>query len=205
MTEQTAVTSQPAGQHPLRQPRSRVRRAMRLSYAFLRLKVLHVTDTPHRIAMGVAVGVFVAFGLAPFLGTHIFAALLLATVLGGNKIAALASMWVHNPVTMWPIIFGEYELGKHIVGLWSKAPRGGHELLKRFLDTWEEQGVFTYPFVGEFWHELSHVMVKIGLEVTIGCVVLGVVTAVLSYFAAKEIVIEHRRKNPHRRYRLGVR
>jgi hypothetical protein len=175
---------------------------LRKSIAFMKLKVLHITDTPHRIAMGVAVGVFVGFGLAPFLGTHIIAALLLAMLFGGNKIAAIASMWVHNPVTMWPIIFADYELGRHVVNLWTRTPRGGHELLKRFLDNWEEQGVFTYPFVGEFWHELSHVMVKIGLEVSIGCAILGVIMAVLAYFAAKEIIIEHRKKNPHRRYRV---
>jgi uncharacterized protein len=189
---------------PLRPPRGTLIRAWRKTIAFTKLKVLHVTDTPHRIAMGVAVGVFVAFGLAPFLGTHIVAALVLAAIFGGNKIAALASMWVHNPITMWPIIFGEYELGKHIMQLWSKAPKGGHLLLKNFLDNWEDQGVFVYPFHLDFWHELSHVMVKIGLEVGIGCLILGLVTAVLSYFASKEIVIEHRRKNPHRRYRLGV-
>jgi uncharacterized protein len=205
MTEspgESGVGQPPHG--PLRPRRSAAKRLLRSTYAFLKLKVLHVTDTPHRIAMGVAVGVFVAFGLAPFLGTHIFAALVLSAILGGNKIAAIASMWVHNPITMWPIIFGEYELGKHVVGLWTRAPKGGHELLKRFLDNWEDQGVFSYPFVTEFWHELSHVMMKIGLEVGIGCAILGVVTAVLSYFAAKEIVIEHRKKNPHVRYRTEI-
>jgi uncharacterized protein len=205
MTESSNARSpqQPA-RWPLRPPRGTAVRLWRKSIAFLKLKVLHITDTPHRIAMGVAVGAFVAFGLAPFLGTHIIAALLLAMLFGGNKIAALGSMWVHNPVTMWPIIFAEYELGRHVVNLWTRTPKGGHELLKGFLDTWEEQGVFSYPFVSEFWHELSHVMVKIGLEVSIGCSILGVTTAVLAYFAAKEIIIEHRKKNPHRRYRMGA-
>jgi uncharacterized protein (DUF2062 family) len=170
----------------------------RKAVAFLKLKVLHITDTPHRIAMGVAVGVFVAFGLAPFLGTHIIAAFILAMLFGGNKIAALGSMWVHNPITMWPIIFAEYELGKHVVNLWTRTPKG-------FLDSWEELGVFSYPFAAEFWYQLSHVMMKIGLEVSIGCTLLGVVTAFLSYFAAKEIIIEHRKKNPHKRYRTGAR
>jgi uncharacterized protein len=194
----------PAEHRPLRPRRGFVMRMFRKTYAFIKVRVLHVNDTPNRIAMGVAVGVFVAFGLAPFLGTHIFAALILAAILGGNKIAALASMWVHNPITMWPIIFGEYELGRHVVGLWTRAPKGGHELLKRFLDTWEDQGVFTFPFDAEFWHELSHVMVKIGLEVSIGCLILGLTTAFVSYFAAKEIVIEHRKKNPHKRYHAAL-
>jgi uncharacterized protein (DUF2062 family) len=199
---QDEKTSQQPARTPLRPSRKTSTRLWRKSLAFLKLKVLHITDTPHRIAMGVAVGVFVAFGLAPFLGTHIVAALVLAMIFGGNKIAAIGAMWVHNPVTMWPIIFAEYELGKHVVHLWTRTPKGGHELLKQFLDNWEEQGVFSYPFGSEFWYNLSHLMVKIGMEVTIGCAILGVITSVLAYFAAKEIIIEHRKKNPHRRYRV---
>jgi hypothetical protein len=47
-------------------------------------------------------------------------------------------------------------------------------------------------------------MLAIGLEVAIGCAVLGVTGSLLTYYAAKEIIIEHRKKSPHRRYHQGA-
>jgi|GEM_PF-901736 len=205
MTEPSDSTMDEQSDRPsavLRPPRSRAHLTWRRFLAILKLRVLHVNDTPHRIAMGVAIGVFVSIGLGPFLGIHTFVVLVLAVLLRANKVAALAAMWIHNPLTMWPIVFAEYELGKRIVRVFSDSYEQGEELLRGFLKNWEARGVFVFPFGADFWRELTHMMVKIGLEVSIGCVVLGSLGAVLSYYAAKEIIIEHRRRNPHRRHQV---
>jgi uncharacterized protein (DUF2062 family) len=206
MTEPRNATTEQQNQQAVgfvRPPRNRMHVIVRRAKVFLKLRVLHVNDTPHRIAMGVAVGVFVGISMAPFLGIHTIIVLLLAVLLRANKAASLASMWIHNPLTMWPIVFAEYELGKGVVRIFSDSYEQGEELLRSFLKNWEARGIFMFPFDAEFWREFTRMMVKIGLEVSIGCIVLGAGGAAISYFAAKEIITEHRKRSPHRRYRMG--
>ena len=68
---------------------------------FLIVKVLHANDTPHRIALGIAIGVFI--GLTPTVGLQMIIALALATALRANKVVCIPMVWITNPVTLVPI------------------------------------------------------------------------------------------------------
>jgi uncharacterized protein (DUF2062 family) len=69
--------------------------------------------SPHEVALGTALGVFFSLSL-PF--AHMAAAGVAAVALRGNLIAAVASTWVVNPVTVGPIYYGAYRLGHRLVG-----------------------------------------------------------------------------------------
>lgn len=76
-------------------------------------KVLALNDSPHAIALGVAVGIFV--GLTPTVGvqTILILGLVVATrkFVYFNATAAMASTYVSNPITMVPMYYGWYRIG----------------------------------------------------------------------------------------------
>lgn len=76
-------------------------------------KVLALNDSPHAIALGVAVGIFV--GLTPTVGvqTILILGVVFATrrLVYFNATAAMASTYVSNPVTMLPMYYGWYRIG----------------------------------------------------------------------------------------------
>ena len=81
--------------------------AARAAMCVYRLRRL--SDTPHAVALGFAVGVFSA--LTPFLGTHMVMAALIAWVIGGSVVAALLGTFVGNPLTYPLFWYSTYEVG----------------------------------------------------------------------------------------------
>ena len=83
-----------------------------ISYVLHRLRRL--PDPPHRIARGVAAGVFVCY--TPFFGLHFFLAAFLAFLMQGNIVAALLATFFGNPVTFPLIAAACLELGNWMLG-----------------------------------------------------------------------------------------
>src|SRR2546422_11400139 len=77
-------------------------------------KVLVLEDTPERIALGFAVGVFLAF--SPFLGLHTLLGLTLAFLFGLNRVAVLVGLFVNNPWTLVPIYAAATYIGGIFLG-----------------------------------------------------------------------------------------
>ncbi len=80
-------------------------------YIFHRLRRL--PDKPHRIARGVAAGIFVSF--SPFFGFHLFIAAALAWLMRGNMVAALLATLVGNPLTFPFIMELSVDLGNFLL------------------------------------------------------------------------------------------
>jgi uncharacterized protein len=85
-------------------------RQIRLVY----LKLLRLQDKPEVVAKGLAVGVFT--GCFPFFGMQSLLAFLLATIVRGSKVAALAATWISNPLTSVPLYIFNYKIGKLLLG-----------------------------------------------------------------------------------------
>jgi uncharacterized protein (DUF2062 family) len=72
------------------------------------------TRSPHFIASGMALGLFI--GMTPFFGLHVVAALILATFLKMSKIAAVIGVNITNAFTA-PLIYPlNYWVGTRLVG-----------------------------------------------------------------------------------------
>ncbi len=79
-------------------------------------RLVTLDDSPHRIALGFAVGVFLAF--TPLLGLHTGLGLLIAFAFGLNRVAVLVGVFVNNPWTLFPI----YGLAAYVGGLFVGFP-----------------------------------------------------------------------------------
>jgi len=76
--------------------------------------LLHVEDSPSRVAAAFAVGVFIAF--FPILGIHTGLALLIALAFRLRKVAILLGAWMNNPWTLTPMYTAGTLIGCALLG-----------------------------------------------------------------------------------------
>jgi len=79
------------------------------------LKLLRLQDSPERIALGIAIGVFINF--TPFLGFHTIMALLAFFVFPINRFATIVTVWVNTPWTVPFFLALDYQLGSWLLGI----------------------------------------------------------------------------------------
>jgi len=150
---------------------------------FFIYRVLHVDDTPHRIALGLAIGVFVAW--TPTMGVQMVLTVLLAALLRANKLVGVPFVWISNPLTI-PVIYGpNYLIGRWLLGSKTEAPN--------FLDaiSWtggpiEKIQAWWQATWGVFW------------PLWIGSILMGLVLGVGTYFATRYAVVTYRRRRERR-------
>ncbi len=82
-----------------------------LTYIFHRLRRL--PDPPHRIARGVASGVFVSF--TPLFGLHFILTTTINWAIGGNFVASVIGNWFGNPMTLPVIAYSSVWLGQWLM------------------------------------------------------------------------------------------
>ncbi|MCH2117041.1 MAG: DUF2062 domain-containing protein [Pirellulales bacterium] len=95
--------------------RSWSRRYRRKLSQFVFHRLLHADDSPHQLALGVAIGVFVAF--TPTVGLQMVIAGFLSWLFRANKAASLPMVWISNPATLIPLYWYCYRIGCAILAL----------------------------------------------------------------------------------------
>ena len=83
-------------------------------------EVLKVKDSPHRIALAFALGVFM--GISPLLGLHYIGAIFLAWLFRLNKLVAIVGVSVNNPWTIFPISAFCVWVGAKLIGIKQVLP-----------------------------------------------------------------------------------
>ncbi len=180
--------------------RSWVEQFFRPVVRFFTFRILHVDDTTSRIAMGVAVGLFTAF--TPFLGFHMLIGLGLAALLRGNKAMAVLFVWVSNPLTQLPVSAAAYFTGRLLMGYWGQSSWQDLKVAAYLLsELFSFHNMRTCLHSPEFWKNMGEVFSKIGIEMTVGGFVLGLISGVLGYFVTFTLVRRHRIKAGRRRHR----
>jgi uncharacterized protein len=96
--------------------------------------LLHLDESPWRIALALAVGVFISF--TPFWGVQTLLALLVATVFRLNRAATLTGTWLNLPWFAPFVYAGALKLGawmlpdlSSLAGLWEYLPVGTYLLV----------------------------------------------------------------------------
>jgi uncharacterized protein (DUF2062 family) len=131
--------------------------------------VLMLDDTPHHIAMGVAVGIFI--GMTPTVGVQMILVMIFAFLSNPlfqfNRVAALITVYISNPITMIPIYWFDYKVGTFFVeGTVSRD---------------EFQQIFEYDGFTEWWATIVGLVVDIGWPLAVGTAVVSTVSGVVSY------------------------
>lgn len=171
--------------------------------SFVFKHVLHADDTPHRIALGAAVAMLVAF--TPTLGFQTLIAIALAAILRANKAVCVPVVWITNPVTALPVYLGCWELGR---ALTSSPANVGGEQVERALTQLSEQvdeGILSRLFDAGFWSRLVRMSFELGVELWMGCLLVGLVVGIITYFVTRWGVTEYRQRRRVRIIQRNIR
>src|SRR5262245_22024195 len=140
--------------------------------------ILTLQDTPHSIALGTAIGLFIAW--TPTVGIHMILVVALALLLRANKAAGLIAVYVSNPLTIVPMYWFDYRLGALVL----------HQKL-----TYDElRSILNYHgwdgFKAAFWK----ICVELAGPMWLGGLVLALVHAIPGYYLTRWAVERYRRK-----------
>ena len=115
---------------------------------------------PEFVARGIAVGVFA--GCFPFFGFQSIIGIVLATLVRGSRISAIAGTWISNPLTYLPIFFLNFKVGQWLLGVETNFNPHSTDSLESFLT------------LGP----------KLVITLVFGCFVVGAIVGIISYFAS---------------------
>lgn len=154
-------------------------------------------DSPENIALGVALGVFIA--LTPTLGIQVGVTLLAAWALGANRLAALVPLAATNPLTAGPIYGFECW-----IGAWLLPNAKTEDMLarwQRLKGLIADRGFHAYI---DHWRDLARVGWDLWLAMWIGSLIIGGVLAAASYWVALLAGRRDRRRRAERAERRRV-
>lgn len=165
-------------------PKTGWRRA--IEYLGHRLKRL--PDSPHKIALGFACGVFVSF--SPLFGLHFVYAGLVAMLVRGNVLAALIGTLVGNPLTFPLIATVSLSLGRALYGM------GGHtahysSVRESFLGAlsglWDSF-LSIFGLADPAWGKLGTFWSEVFIPYYVGGLIPGLIAAAVFYFLSRPLI-----------------
>ena len=136
--------------------------------------LLHVEDSPSRVALAFGIGLFISF--FPLLGIHTGMALGIAIVFRLSRVAILTGAWVNNPWTLAPMYTAGTLLGCAMLGV---SPEGFAEI------DWSLHGRAFYAALYEGLRPFI-------LPFVVGNLAAGIVAGALGYVVLR-LVLERRR------------
>lgn len=157
----------------------------------LRRDVIHVRDTPHRVAWGFAIGMLIAW--LPIVGVQMAVSVVLCFVVRANILASIPPIWISNPVTMVPMYWLENQVGAWFAGtaitwtsmqaIWSEVGRISGE-----SGLWDAT---LYLISDAVWPAF--------VAMAIGGTLIGVLLAIPSYVVVRRAVEKQQLRVQHRR------
>lgn len=178
------------------------RRGFRRGIEYLGHRMRRLPDTPHRIALGCACGVFASF--TPLFGLHFVLAVLLARLIRGNMFAALIGTAAGNPLTFPLIASVSLGLGRRILGYGAtgKDFASVTEAFRQFFEGLWESLLSLIGFGDSQWHKLGAFLHDVLLPYLVGGLLPGIVAAIASYYLARPLIAAYQAR---RRLRLVTR
>ena len=158
---------------------------------FFIYRVLSLNDTPHRIALGVAIGIFVAW--TPTMGLQMVLAVAMAFLLKANKLVGIPFVWISNPATIFPIYVPNYWVGCKLLGKQPDAWDAIREAIKFDGSALDRIQLWYSTTSSIFW------------ELWIGSLVVALILGVMTYFAVYRMIVVYRGRLHRRRELAAVR
>lgn len=139
-------------------------------------KLMEIQDSPHAIALGIAIGIF--WGFTPMYGLKTLLTFITAVGFRANKIAAVLAVSLHDLLfPIFPIVFElEYLMGEHVLRFFGVQvrPEHMHHMHLKEMMNWT-----TFVNVGE--------------PLLIGTFLFGLLVSPLVYYAMRAFIEVTRR------------
>ncbi len=174
------------------------RRGWGRAISYLKLRLHRLPDTPHKIARGVFVGIFMCF--TPLFGLHIILAALISLPLRGNVVAAVLATFFGNPltfpfITVGSLTVGHFLLGKKYAvaepqGLLQSFRGAGADLKDNFVALFTEAHT-DWTRLGQFFHEVY-------LPYLVGGFVLGLIAGAVAYYMTVPVITAYQKRRKGR-------
>lgn len=152
--------------------------------------ILHADDTPHALALGVAIATFVA--IIPVIGMQTVVAVAIAAAFRANKAVCIPIVWLSNPVTALPINYACLWVGRWLM------PSESGETIMQAIQRLSGIGGGLSLFSLAFWKERVVVLAGLGLEIWVGSIVVGGILGLLAYPLTRWVVTTYRIKHRQR-------
>jgi uncharacterized protein (DUF2062 family) len=137
---------------------------------------LRLDDPPHRIALALAVGVFIS--CTPFWGFQTLLAVVVATLLRLNRAATVAGAWLNLPWFAPFVYAASIKVGEALLP-------AGRAVATPLTHLVRQPGGLSWPSVREWLHGVS-------IALLLGSVVVGAAAAVVTYVVAFGLIVRHR-------------
>jgi uncharacterized protein (DUF2062 family) len=139
-------------------------------------------DTPHRIALAFALGVFI--GISPLLGLHYIGGFFFAWIFRLNKLVTFIGVSVNNPWTMVPIFSFCIWVGKKLIGIKHVLPEVNWKgMTLTNISRLTDMDNFIY---------LINKLMPLLASFFVGSFVVCTFAAIASYFIIQTLVIRYR-------------
>lgn len=178
------------------------KKGWRRAFEYIGHRIKRLPDTPHKIALGFACGIFVSF--SPLFGFHFVYAAFCALIVRGNMLAALSGTFFGNPLTFPLIATVSYRLG--------------HDLMGLAVDEAEVLGLMDAMFAGisgtwhsflsifglsePAWADVNEFFKGVFWPYFVGGIIPGAVSAVIGYFLSRPLITAYQAR---RRMRMRKR
>jgi len=131
------------------------------------------------------------------MGAQIFLYLIVAYLLRANRASGVLPVLLTNPITAVPVYVFNWRIGRwllHPTGLSAADRAAQRHAMDQFLNDFQ----VTRLLDGDFWSSLSPTFRIFGLELIVGCLVVGVACGLAGYFTTYYGVIMYRRRRAQR-------
>lgn len=168
---------------------TRARRRLRRT---ITQRILRLNDTPHRIAFGVFLGFVV--GWTPTMGAQIILYWILATLLRANKASGILPVLLTNPVTALPVYLFNWKIGQWILHGGGVLDAGTAQLQQERISRFMAEFSLTRLTDGGFWQAAGEAFRGLGMELIVGCLVVGLLCGTAGYLGTYYSVKAYRRR-----------
>lgn len=138
--------------------------------------VIRLEDTPYRIAMGCACGLFSC--VLPIFGQTVVG-MVLAKLFRANVVAAMPWSWLSNPATTLPIWYGCYRVGAALL----REEAVTVATLRGIASRLDQDGLAMTLSAG------GKLIGEVVVPLLLGTVMVGVILGALGYLAIKPLVV----------------
>ncbi|MBC7153975.1 MAG: DUF2062 domain-containing protein [Rhodobacteraceae bacterium] len=163
------------------------------AFSYIRLRLSRLPDKPHRIARGIAAGVFASF--TPLFGFHFITAATVAFVIRGNVIAALLATFFGNPLTFPIIMAVSVDMGNWMLGQPNdmQLPQIVGALGRASTELW---GNVASIYTGEarHWDGLTRFWHRVFIPYFVGGIIPGIIVATIMHYLSLPVIIAFQKR-----------